>query len=181
MDQTLSRLERAGEITRAARGVYYRPKTSRLVGAVPPEPQALVEALAESRGESIAVHGAEAARRLGLSTQAPLSPVFLTSGHSRTLQLGQLRVQLRHAAPKELVLAGTPAGEALRALRYLGPKQVTPAVIAQVRGALPVAEFTTLREETNAMPAWLSDEFYRFERPGSGASTRQTVSEPAVA
>jgi hypothetical protein len=181
VDQTLSRLERAGEITRAARGVYYRPKTSRLVGAVPPQPQALVEALAESRGESIAVHGAEAARRLGLSTQAPLSPVFLTSGHSRTVQLGQLSVQLRHAAPRELVLPGTPAGDALRALRYLGPKQVTPAVIAQVRGALPPAEFKTLREETNAMPAWLSDEFYRFEHPGAGASTGQMVSEPAIA
>jgi uncharacterized protein DUF6088 len=180
VDQTLSRLERAGEITRAARGVYYRPKTSRLVGVVPPQPQALVEALAESRGESIAVHGAEAARRLGLSTQAPLSPVFLTSGRSRTVQLGRLRVQLRHAAPRELVLAGTPAGDALRALRYLGPEQVTPAVIARVRGELPVAEFKTLREETNAMPAWLSDEFYRFEHPGSGVSTRQMVSEPTV-
>ncbi len=58
---------------------------------------------------------------------------------------------------------------------------MTPAVIAQVRGALPVAEFKTLREETNAMPAWLSDEFYRFEHPGSGASTGQMVSEPAIA
>lgn len=179
MDQALSRLGRAGEITRAARGLYYRPKTSRLAGPVPPEPQALAEALAKSRGESIAAHGAEAARRLGLSTQAPLSPVFLTSGRSRTVQSGQLRVQLRHAAPKELVLAGTPAGEALRALRYLGPKQVTPAIIAQVRDALPVAEFKTLREETNAMPGWLSDEFYRYEHPQSGSSERQVVGEPA--
>src|ERR1039458_2040186 len=63
VDQALSRLGRAGEITRAARGLYYRPKTSRLAGPVPPEPQALAEALAESRGESIAAHGAEAARR----------------------------------------------------------------------------------------------------------------------
>jgi len=181
VDQALSRLGRAGEITRAARGLYYRPKTSRLAGPVPPEPEALAEALAESRGESIAAHGAEAARRLGLSTQAPLSPVFLTSGRSRTVQSGQLRVQLRHAAPKELVLAGTPAGEALRALRYLGPKQVTPEVIAQVRGALPVAEFKMLREETNAMPGWLSDEFYRYEHPRSESSERQVVRELADA
>jgi Family of unknown function (DUF6088) len=181
VDQALSRLERAGEITRAARGVYYRPKISRLAGAVPPEPQALVNALAESRGESIAVHGAEAARRLGLSTQAPLSPVFLTSGRSRTVKLSRLSVQLRHAAPKELVLAGTPAGDALRALRYLGPEHVTAAVIGRVRDALSVAEFTTLRNATYAMPAWLSDELYRFEHLQPGTPARRTAGEPAVA
>jgi hypothetical protein len=58
---------------------------------------------------------------------------------------------------------------------------VTPAIIAQVQGALPVAEFKTLREETNAMPAWLSDEFYRYEHPQSGSSERQAVREPADA
>jgi hypothetical protein len=50
-----------------------------------------------------------------------------------------------------------------------------------VRGALPVAEFKTLREETNAMPAWLSDEFYRYEHPQSGSSERQVVRELADA
>lgn len=78
-------------------------------------------------------------------------------------------------------MAGTPAGEALRALRYLGPKQVTPEVIAQVRSALPVAEFKMLRKETNAMPGWLSDEFYRYEHPRSGSSERQAAREPADA
>jgi hypothetical protein len=73
-------------------------------------------------------------------------------------------MRLKHVSPKELALAGRPAGEALRALRYLGPKQVTPAVIAKVQGVLPAAEFKTLREETSAMPAWLSDAFFRFER-----------------
>jgi hypothetical protein len=58
---------------------------------------------------------------------------------------------------------------------------VTPAVIAQVRSTLPVAEFKTLREETNAMPAWLSDEFYRYEHPQSRSSERQVVRELADA
>ena len=165
VDQALSRLVRTGLIRRATRGVYYRPRISRLVGPVPPEPEAVVGALAESRGESIAVHGAEAARQLGLSTQTPLSPVFLTSGPSRTFKLGELTMQLKHARPKELALAGTPAGTALRALWYLGPGHVTPRVIAQVRSALPAEEFKALREETGAMPAWLSDTFFHFEHP----------------
>ncbi len=103
------------------------------------------------------------------------------AGPSSQVSSGQVRVRLRHAAPKELVLAGTPAGEALCALRYPGPEQVTPAVIAQVRGALPVAEFKALRGETNAMPGLLSDECYRYEHPSSRSSERQAVREPADA
>jgi hypothetical protein len=173
VDQALSRLERSGEIARATRGLYYRPKMSRLVGAVPPEPQAVAEALAASRGEVIARHGAEAARLFGLSTQAQLSPVFLTSGPSRTVPVGKTTMQLRHASPKAMALAGRPAGEALRALRNLGSSQVTPEVIAKVQEALPASEFSTLREATAVMPAWLSDAFFAFEsHEGSNSPER---------
>ncbi|MGD0747940.1 MAG: DUF6088 family protein [Acidimicrobiales bacterium] len=180
VDQALSRLVRTGFIQRATRGVYYRPRVSRLVGSVPPEPQAVVEALAEGRGESIAVHGAEAARQLGLSTQAPLSPVFLTSGPSRTVNLGELTLQLKHARPKEMALAGRPAGTALRALRYLGPGHVTPQVIARVRSALSAGEFEVLREETGAMPAWLSDTFFHFEHPDEEQAELKPLTELAL-
>jgi len=165
VDQALSRLVRTGHIKRATRGVYYRPRISRLVGLVPPEPEAVITALAEGRNESIAIHGAEAARQLGLSTQAPLSPVFLTSGSSRTIKLGQLTLCLKHAAPQELALAGRPAGTALCALRYLGPTQVNLSVIERVHSVLSAEEFKVLRAETGAMPAWLSDAFYHFEHP----------------
>jgi len=164
VDQSLTRLVRSGLIQRAARGVYYRPKSNRLVGPVPLEPSALVKALAKSRGESVAIHGAEAARQLGLSTQTPLSPVYLTSGPTRTLRMGKNVIRLQHAPQGELAHAGQPAGTALSALRYLGPDRVTPEVIAKVRSALPESEFRTLREESPAMPSWLSDAFFRLER-----------------
>jgi len=140
VDQALSRLVGSGFINRVTRGVYFRPKINRLVGPVPPEPQAVVEAITESRGESTAMHGAEAARQLGLSTQAPMSPIFLTSGRSRTLHMGNLAVRLKHASAKELALASRPAGTALSALRHLGTKYVTPQVIAQIRSSLPESE-----------------------------------------
>ena len=174
VDQALSRLVGSGFIERVTRGVYYRPKISRLVGSVPPEPQAVVKALTESRGESITMHGAEAARQLGLSTQAPMSPVFLTSGRSRTMHMGKWAMRLQHASPKELALAGRPAGTALSALRYLGPKYVTPQVITQVRSSLPESEFAFLRAETTVMPGWLSDVFYRFEHPKESAPSTET-------
>src|SRR5438552_1233860 len=71
VDQTLSRLAKAGKIVRLTRGVYVRPEESRFVGQVLPEPFKIVEAMAKKTNETIQVSGAEAARQLGLSTQVP--------------------------------------------------------------------------------------------------------------
>ncbi len=65
-----------GEIARVSRGVFVRPKKSRYVGEVMPEPSKVAQAIANAHGETIQVQGAEAARLLGLTTQMPLQPVF---------------------------------------------------------------------------------------------------------
>jgi len=163
VDQALARMTRSGQLERATRGVYYRPRRSRLVGAVPPEPHSVVAAIAANRGEQVLIHGAEAARRLGLSTQIPLSSVFLTDGPSRSVRIGRTEVRLRHVPPREMALAGRPAGEALAALRYLGSEGVNSEVINRIRAVLPDEEFEVLRGATNVMPSWLSDAFFQYE------------------
>lgn len=91
-----------------------------------------------------------------------MNPVFLTSGKSRTVEVGSRKVVLRHASPRELVLAGTKAGAALQALKYIGPRHA-PAALPQVLAQLSPEEAEALRSATAAMPSWLSDEFYHFE------------------
>lgn len=161
VDQALSRLARAGVIQRVARGVYVRPEVSRYVGTVPPEPLKIAQAVAH--GETVQVHGAEAARRLGLTTQVPTRPVFLTSGASRRFHLGELEVALQHVSPRKLALAGRPAGLALTALWYLGKEHVTTEVLRTVEERLPPEEFSALRAATYAMPAWMVDAFHAYE------------------
>ena len=84
IDQALSRLARRGELLRVGRGLYVLPIESRF-GDRAPSPHKTVEALAAQRGERIASGGAVAANALGLTTQVPLTPEYLTSGPSRTL------------------------------------------------------------------------------------------------
>lgn len=155
VDQNLSRLTRAGVIVRVTRGVYVRPKINRFVGTVLPEPAELVRVIADASQQKVQVHGAEAARQLGLSTQVPMQPVFETTGSPRTLKIGQLTVELRHAAPRKLALAGTLAGLAVSALRYLGRQGTTPQVIETIRARLPVEELRVLEERPGVMPAWM--------------------------
>lgn len=164
IDQSLSRLVKAGKISRLTRGVYVRPKKSQYVGEVMPEPRAIAEGVAASQGAVIQVHGAEAARRMELTTQMPMQPIYYTTGHSRNIVVGKLRIRLQHASPKTLAMAGRPAGLALTALKYLGKRNVTPEVIEHVRRKLPAQEFEALRTASTVMPAWLSDALNREAR-----------------
>ena len=127
VDQALSRLVRRGTLMRAGRGIYVRPIESRF-GTRPPVASKVVEAIAAQRGESVAPHGAAAANELGLTTQVPVREVYLASGRSRRLKLGAQVVELRHVPAWQLVLPGRPAGAAIRALAWLGPKRASEAL-----------------------------------------------------
>lgn len=164
VDQTLSRLVKAGRITRLARGVYVRPKESRYIGSVMPEPFKIAEAIARTTGATVQVHGAEAARRLEISTQVPTQPVFHTSGPNRRFRVGNLEITLKHASPRKLALAGQPAGLALAAFWYLGKRGLTSNVIESIRKKLSLSEFESLKSAASSMPAWMADALFRHER-----------------
>lgn len=168
VDQALSRMAGAGELERPTRGVYARPKMSAVLGRmVPVAPEKVVLAIARSNGTKVRVHGAEAARRFGLSTQMPLHPVYATTGRSRRVKVGSGEVVLRHASPQRMELAGRPAGEALAALLYLGKTEVSTETVQRIRQALGTEEFEVLRRAVTAMPAWLADLMYNTTGPVS--------------
>jgi len=169
VDQALSRLVRTGAIARLARGVFVKPRISAYVGTVTPEPLKIAQAIASANGETVQVHGAEAARRLELSTQVPTRAVFYTSGASRRVQVKGTPVELRHAARRKLALAGRPAGLALSALWYLGKKQTTPSVLEKIRNRLSPEEFEALRAAAAHMPAWMAQAIRRHQTPSSRA------------
>lgn len=156
IDQTLSRLARAGIITRIARGIYVRPRHSRIAGPVLPSPAEVARGYAALRGLTIQPHGAVAARRFGLTTQVPAHPTYYTSGPAATLRLNRLEVRLEHSRPTRLLLAGRLAGVALSALLYLGRREATPRVVRSVLGQLPPEERAVLVRATRSLPGWLA-------------------------
>ena len=103
--QVLSRLVQRGELLRAGRGIYVLPVESRF-GTRAPSVIKMVEGLANQRGETIVSNGAAAANALGLTTQVPMRAVYLTSGPSRRLKLGEQMVELRHVPIWQLIFPG---------------------------------------------------------------------------
>lgn len=78
VDQTLSRLAKAGVVRRLARGLYDYPRVNKRLGiSISPDVAEIAEAMARQTGSRIAPSGATAANRLGLSTQVPAKPVYL--------------------------------------------------------------------------------------------------------
>lgn len=154
VDQALSRLAERGRLLRAGRGVYLLPVTSRF-GTRAPSVEQAVEALAAQRGEVIVSSGAAAANSLGLTTQVPVRSVYLTSGRTRKMSLGKQIVELRHAPRWQLAMAHRPAGQALRALAWLGSERAESA-LQTLKHKLPPAAFSELVAAAPQLPTWLA-------------------------
>jgi hypothetical protein len=154
VDKALSRLAEQGQLLRVGRGLYLLPVQSRF-GARAPTVESALEALATQRGEVFATSGATAANALGLTKHVSVRSVYLTSGRTRTLVLGKQSVELRHAPRWQLALAGSLAGEVVRALAWLGPSEVETS-LQKLKHTLPPSTFGQLALVAPQLPTWLA-------------------------
>ncbi len=155
VDQALSRLARSGQLNRVCQGIYMRPIETRF-GPRPPAVEKVIASLAALWGETIVTCGGASAHALGLTTQVPVRSVYLTSGASRKLNLGELTVDLRHAPRWQLVAPHRPAGDAIRALAWVGPAKVEESLNI-IERRLSSEDFDELVASRGTMPAWIAE------------------------
>ncbi len=146
VDKALSRMVQNKEIERAARGIFFKPKKNKFIGNVPVDVEKVINVISQQNGETIQVHGAEAARRFKISTQMPMKTIFYTNGATRVIKIGNTEVTLIHTSnQKKLQYTGTNIGLAISALWYLGKELVTPDVINKIKSNLNNDEFNLLK------------------------------------
>lgn len=163
VNKALSQMVLSGFLERVARGVYMRPKVSDYTGnKVRANPIAVMEAVVKAKGETIQIHGAEAVRRLGLSTQMQILPTYYTSGSTREVKIGNAVIRLRHASRERLQQVGSQAGIALTALLYLGKEGITELTISTIAKSLSVEEFNKLM--ACKMPRWMRSALAGFAK-----------------
>lgn len=156
-DQSLSRLVKGGEIQRLGRGLYHYPRMNKRLGIpVGPDLDEIAEALARQTGSRIVPSGAVAANRLGLSTQVPAKPVYLTDGRTREVRIGSTTFQLRHAAPKELPVGCRTSAMVFQALRHLGQASVDSQLVAKLRRALSAEQLKELLRDARYTTDWIA-------------------------
>jgi len=154
IDQTLSRLAREGTLFRVGRGAYALPVQGRF-GVRSPSTEAVIEAIESTSGEIVVASGAAEANALGLTTQVPTREVYLTSGPSRRLNLGNREIELKHGNRWQMLLGKRPAGKAIRALIWLGPEQGS-MVMEVLRSKLSSQEWNAIRQARAGLPSWMA-------------------------
>lgn len=154
VDQALKRLKERKELMSLYRGAYVRPVKTRF-GTRAPAVEKVIAGIAATRAETIVAHGAAAANSLGLTTQVPTKLVYLTSGRNRRLKLGAQVVEMKHAPHWMLLPTHRGAGEAVRAIAWIGERGAAEALTALKR-KLPQSTVEELIAVRSVLPGWLS-------------------------
>ncbi len=156
VDQALSRLAKAGQLRRVARGLYDLPRfNAALKRSAPPDLDSAVQAVSRRDDIRLMPDGIVAAHRLGLTNAVPAKVAYVTDGRTRTLTIAGWTVRFRHASPKLMRWADRPAASAVQALLWLGPRVASdPQTISLLRRQLPDSVKRDLSKQASSLPAW---------------------------
>lgn len=120
VDKTLQRLVAADMLRRVDRGLYDKPGRNSLTQQTnPPDPRAIIDAIARRDQIRVLVDGMTAANDLGLTNAVPAKIVVHTDARLKTIHLGQLTISFRPTAASKLYWAGRPAMRIVQSLHWL--------------------------------------------------------------
>lgn len=164
VDQVLSRLVQRGMIRRLGRGVYDFPKQHDVLGTLSASADDLAKAVTAQTGDTAFPSGAMAANLLGLSTQVPARPVYLTNGKSRVKKIGGRTITLKHARVPLLDYLPDKINMVLQALSYLGKNNIDDDIITRCARRLDDRDLKALGNAASQIPGWLADAIQKIRQ-----------------
>ena len=168
VDKVLSRLAKQGKIRRLDRGVYDYPKQHAFLGVLSPDTDSLARVITAKSGNSVFTSGAMAANLLGLSTQVPAKPIYLTDGPSRIKKVAGRIIAFKHARVPLFKNLSTKANYVLQALSYLGKDAIDDAIIICCAGKLDNQDIRFLINISAKIPGWIADIVKKIKRIKDG-------------
>ena len=155
--KSLQRLSDEGILIRLSKGVYLYPETTRF-GTITPPIEEIVKSIAERDNVAVLPTGSTALNKLGFSTQVPMNAVFLTTGSTRTIKIGNRKIVFKHSVPKNFAYKGVLMPLIVESFKELGKSNVDDEVFKKTRkivSALPETDFTTFVEDLQYAPQWI--------------------------
>lgn len=174
VDQVLSRLVKQDKIRRLDRGLYDFPKQHATLGTLSPDADSIAYALARQYGDIVFSSGAMAANLLGLSTQVPAKPTYMTNGISRTKNVGGRTIIFEHARVPLMRRLPDSVNYLLQALSYLGKDSIDNDVIQRCAKQLDLRDVNSLSQATSKVPGWMADILQNIQSTHHG-TIRQIV------
>ena len=144
-----------GMLEHIAHGIYVKPMQSRF-GIVPVPLEVVASEIAKRDNVQIMPTGETAANIIGISTQIPMVVSFLTTGSSRSIQVGNRSIQFRHAAPRNFAYAGTTVPLIVQAFKSIGKDNVTSSDLSAAKSyMLKSPDKPVLEEDLLIAPEWI--------------------------
>ena len=156
--QGLKRLYQSGIIRRIIRGIYEKPKYSKLLDEyVAADPDAVAKALARCYHWTIAPCGNTALNLLGLSTQVTAVWSYISDGPYKTYEWNSTKLEFKHRTNKEITGLSYMTSLVIQALKTLGRTNVTPEIIQTLSENPSEAEKQACLKEATESTDWVYD------------------------
>ena len=153
--RNLNRLTQAGMLRRILKGVYEKPKYSKLLDEyVAADPEAVANALARSYHWTIAPCGNTALNLLGLSTQVTAVWSYISDGPYKTYEWNSTKLEFKHRTNKEITGLSYMTSLVIQALKTLGRSNVTPEVIQMLSEKLTDKDKQACLKEATESTDW---------------------------
>ena len=156
--QSLNRLVLEGTLRRILRGIFEKPKYSRLLGEyVAVDPDLVARALARSYHWTIAPCGNTALNLLGLSTQVTSVWSYVSDGPYKTYEWNSTRLEFKHRTNREITGLSYTTALVIQSLKTLGAVNVTPEIINTLSNKLSAVDKTAMLKEASESTDWVYD------------------------
>ena len=156
--QGLKRLYQSGIIRRIIRGIYEKPKYSKLLDEyVAADPDAVAKALARCYHWTIAPCGNTALNLLSLSTQVTAVWSYISDGPYKTYEWNSTKLEFKHRTNKEITGLSYMTSLVIQALKTLGRTNVTPEIIQTLSEKLSEDEKQACLKEATESTDWVYD------------------------
>lgn len=152
---TLHRLIKKGIIRKLSHGIYDFPVQHPKLGTLAANPDAIAKAIALKSGDNIQPSGARLANLLGLDTQVPSKPAYITSGNSTRIKVGKYPITLNHSKLMPGTQFSVNVIRVINALRHLGKDNITDDIIKKCKKILSQKDKSQLKKNLAKLPVWI--------------------------
>ena len=143
-----------GYLEKAGHGIYVKPKSSRF-GKVPIPLESIAIELAKRDKCKILPTGNTAANLVGLSTQVPMNLSYITTGSTRTVNIGDRKISFRHASPKNFAAKGKVMPILLQGLKEIGKETLQESDYEAIKRFIDKQQDPYLQDDLLLAPAWI--------------------------
>lgn len=152
---TLHRLVKKGTIRKIGYGIYDFPVQHPKIGQLGPTLDAITSALTTRTGDIIQPSGAQLANQLGLDTQVPAKPAYITSGNPTKRKIANYPITFNHSKFLNKSSWSINPAKVINALHHMGKGNITNNMIDKCRKILNQREKTQLKNNLKQLPYWM--------------------------